>query len=105
MAVNSSFKNMTLCLFLICFVCSSLLAGVYALTKSPIEAAAKAKNEAAIKEVLPESAASIEEERSVTMGDKEYTYNLAYDAQGNDRLCCQRYYSWFRRPYPYQGGL
>ena len=87
MAVNSSFKNMTLCLFLICFVCSSLLAGVYALTKSPIEAAAKAKNEAAIKEVLPESAASIEEERSVTMGDKEYTYNLAYDAQGNTIGC------------------
>lgn len=87
MAVNSSFKNMTLCLFLICFVCSSLLAGVYALTKSPIEAAAKAKNEAAIKEVLPENAASIEEERSVTMGDKEYTYNLAYDAQGNTVGC------------------
>ena len=87
MAVNSSFKNMTLCLFLICLVCSSLLAGVYALTKSPIEEAAKAKNEAAIKEVLPENATSIEQERTVTMGDKESSYNLAYDEQGNTVGC------------------
>ena len=78
---------MTLCLFLICLVCSSLLAGVYALTKSPIEEAAKAKNEAAIKEVLPENATSIEQERTVTMGDKEYSYNLAYDEQGNTVGC------------------
>ena len=42
MAVKSSFKNMTICLFAICVVCSSLLAGVYALTKEPIDAAAKA---------------------------------------------------------------
>ena len=40
MAVKSSFKNMTICLFAICIVCSSLLAGVYALTKAPIDAAA-----------------------------------------------------------------
>ena len=38
---------MTICLFAICIVCSGLLAGVYALTKAPIDAAAKAKNEAA----------------------------------------------------------
>ena len=31
MAVQSSFKNMSLCLFVICLVCSGLLAGVYAL--------------------------------------------------------------------------
>ena len=54
MAVKSSFKNMTICLLAICLVCSGLLAGVYALTKEPIDAASKAKNEAAIKEVLPE---------------------------------------------------
>ena len=45
MAVKSSFKNMTLCLLAICLVCSALLAGVYALTKEPIDAAAKAKKE------------------------------------------------------------
>jgi len=87
MAVQSSFKNMTVCLFAICLVCSALLAGVYALTKEPIDAAAKAKNEAAIKEVLPETASAIEEERTVEMDGVAYTYNLAYDASGNTVGC------------------
>ena len=87
MAVKSSFKNMTVCLFAICLVCSALLAGVYALTKEPIDAAAKAKNEAAIKEVLPETASAIEEERTVEMDGVAYTYNLAYDASGNTVGC------------------
>ena len=83
MAVKSSFKNMTLCLLAICLVCSGLLAGVYALTKAPIDAAAKAKNEAAILEVLPDTAASIEEERTVEFEGQTYAYNLAYDEVGN----------------------
>ena len=87
MAVQSSFKNMTLCLFAICLVCSGLLAGVYALTKEPIDLAAKAKNEAAIKEVLPETAVTIEEERTVEMSGETYTYNLAYDEVGNTVGC------------------
>ena len=87
MAVKSSFKNMTVCLFAICIVCSSLLAGVYALTKAPIDAAAKAKNEAAIMEVLPAGAVTIEEERTVDFDGASYTYNLAYDQQGNTVGC------------------
>ncbi|MBR5834745.1 MAG: RnfABCDGE type electron transport complex subunit G [Bacteroidales bacterium] len=87
MAVKSSFKNMTICLLAICLVCSALLAGVYALTKAPIDAAAKAKNEAAIMEVLPEGAATIEEERTVDFDGASYTYNLAYDEQGNTVGC------------------
>ena len=87
MAVKSSFKNMTICLFAICIVCSSLLAGVYALTKEPIDAAAKAKNEAAIMEVLPAGAVTIEEERTVDFDGASYTYNLAYDQQGNTVGC------------------
>ena len=87
MAVQSSFKNMTICLFAICVVCSSLLAGVYALTKEPIDAAAKAKNEAAIKEVLPPAAVTIEEERTVDFEGASYAYNLAYDEQGNTVGC------------------
>ena len=82
MAVKSTFKNMTVCLLAICLVCSGLLAGVYALTKEPIDAAAKAKNEAAIKEVLPETAVTIEEERTVEYNGGTYTYNLAYDEKG-----------------------
>ena len=87
MAVKSSFRNMTLCLFVICLVCSALLAGVYALTAEPIAAAAAAKNEAAIKEVLPESAVTIEEVRTVDMDGQKYEYNLAYDQQGNTVGC------------------
>ena len=78
---------MTICLFVICLVCSSLLAGVYALTAEPIAAAAAAKNEAAIKEVLPESAVTIEEVRTVEMDGQTYEYNLAYDQQGNTVGC------------------
>ena len=74
---------MTLCLLTICLVCSGLLAGVYALTKEPIDAAAKAKNEAAIKEVLPETAVTIEEERTVDFEGQTYAYNLAYDEKGD----------------------
>ena len=87
MAVQSSFKNMTICLMAICLVCSALLAGVYALTAEPIAAAAAAKNEAAIKEVLPEAAVKIEEERTVDVDGQTYSYNLAYDEQGNTVGC------------------
>ena len=87
MAVKSSFKNMTLCLLAICLVCSALLAGVYALTAEPIAAAAAAKNEAAIKEVLPAEAVTIEEERTVEFEGASYAYNLAYDEQGNTVGC------------------
>ena len=87
MAVKSSFKNMTICLFAICLVCSALLAGVYALTAEPIAAAAAAKNEAAIKQVLPDAAVTIEEERTVEMDGVTYTYNLAYDEPGNTVGC------------------
>ena len=87
MAVKSSFKNMSLCLMAICLVCSALLAGVYALTAEPIAAAAAAKNEAAIKEVLPETAVAIEEERTVDFEGASYSYNLAYDELGNTVGC------------------
>lgn len=87
MAVKSSFRNMTVCLFAICLVCSALLAGVYALTAEPIAAAAAAKNEAAIKEVLPDNAVQIEEVRTVEMDGQKYEYNLAYDELGNTVGC------------------
>ena len=83
MAVKSSFKNMSLCLLAICLACSALLAGVYALTAEPIAAAAAAKNEAAIKEVLPETAVTIEDERTVDFEGASYAYNLAYDEKGD----------------------
>lgn len=87
MAVNSSFKNMSLCLMVICLVCSALLAGVYALTKEPIENAAKSKNDMAIKEVLPETAVNVDTEKTIEYNGKTYTYNLAFDEQGNTVGC------------------
>lgn len=83
MAVKSSFKNMTLCLLAICLVCSGLLGGMYAMTKGKIDEASAKKNSAAIKEVLPESAAVIEEDRTVETGGRTYVYNLAYDGKGD----------------------
>ncbi len=74
---------MALCLLAICLVCSALLAGVYALTAAPIAAAAAAKNEAAIKEVLPETAVKIEEVRTVDFEGASYEYNLAYNEAGD----------------------
>lgn len=53
MAIQSNLKNMTLSLGLICLVCSALLGGAYAITKDPIAAAAKAKTEASLSQVLP----------------------------------------------------
>ena len=52
--LQSSFKNMALSLTCIALVAAGALAGVYMLTMSPIEAAMKAKQEAAIMQVLPE---------------------------------------------------
>ena len=53
MAAKSNLKNMLACLTLVCLVCSSLLAGTYALTKDPIDAAAVARTNAAVSCVLP----------------------------------------------------
>ena len=87
MAVKSSFKNMVLCLFVICMVCSALLAGVYALTKETIEIGDAQRNEAAIKEVLPSTAAVIEAESTTQVNGTTYTYNRAFDAEGNTVGC------------------
>ena len=83
MAVKSSFKNMTLCLLVICLACSALLAGVYALTKEPIAVAEKAKNDAAIKEVLPEGATAFDPEQTFSFEGKDYKYVVARDDNGN----------------------
>ena len=78
---------MTLCLFVICLVCSALLAGVHVLTKKTIDEGDAERNEAAIKEVLPAEAVTIEEVRNVEFEGATYEYNLAYDQQGNTVGC------------------
>ncbi len=54
MAVQSNLKNMVLCLFGTCFVCAALLAGVYAMTKAPIDATNARLLKESISAVLPE---------------------------------------------------
>ena len=53
MAVKSNLTNMVLVLGMTCLLCSAVLGGAYALTKEPIEAAAAAKTQQAIAQVLP----------------------------------------------------
>ena len=73
MAVKSSFKNMVLCLLVICLVSSSLLAVIYALTKAPIEAAALAKTNNAIAQVVPEFEGE-PVKAQISLDGKDYTY-------------------------------
>lgn len=54
MAAKSTLKNMVLCLFGTTLICSAVLAGVYAVTKEPIEETNKAILTASISKVLPE---------------------------------------------------
>ena len=53
--LQSSFKNMALSLTIIALVAAAALAGVYMLTKAPIEAAMAKKQHSAIKQVLPQT--------------------------------------------------
>ncbi|MCQ2183803.1 MAG: RnfABCDGE type electron transport complex subunit G [Bacteroidales bacterium] len=53
MAIQSTFKNMTICLLAVCFACSAVLATVYAVTLKPIQAAAAEKTVSAIRAVVP----------------------------------------------------
>lgn len=53
MAAKSNLTNMVLVLGVTCFCCSAILGGAYALTKDPIDAAAAAKTQQAIAQVLP----------------------------------------------------
>lgn len=73
MAIQSSFKNMALSLFVVCLVCSSLLAGVYAITKKPIDEAALAKKAEAIMQVVPDFDNEPIEE-TVELAGKTYAY-------------------------------
>ena len=53
MAAKSNLTNMVLVLGVTCLVCSAVLAGAYAITKDPIDAAAAQKTNRAIAQVLP----------------------------------------------------
>jgi electron transport complex protein RnfG len=78
MAKESSFKNMALTLFVITFVSSAVLAGVYELTKDAIEAVRIRKVNQGISEVLPSSLFDNDPSQAVYRkyvdGDTVYVY-------------------------------
>ena len=75
MATQSSLKNMVMVLGLTCLLCSAVLGGAYALTKEPIDAAAKAKTDKAVGAVLP--AFDGTSRGSVDVDGKTYPYYKA----------------------------
>ena len=81
MAAKSNLVNMVLVRGATCLLCSGILAGAYALTKEPIDAAAAAKTARSIGEVLPHFTETSYE--SVEVDGKTYNY---YKAVDGDRL-------------------
>ena len=73
MAASSTLKNMTLCLTLVCLICAAVVGVAYAVTKDPIDAAARAKTTASIARVLPAFSAT-PEEGSVRVGETDYKF-------------------------------
>lgn len=73
MAVKSNFRNMALGLFLTCFICSSVLGVVHAITEDPIEKAAAEKVIKAIELVLPKFD-SKPEKKTIDVDGVKYTY-------------------------------
>ncbi|MDD6252719.1 MAG: RnfABCDGE type electron transport complex subunit G [Bacteroidales bacterium] len=73
MAAASNLKNMALCLFGTCLVCSAVLAGVYALTAAPIAETNAALLKASIAKVLPEGG-EISEAKALEVGGMPSEY-------------------------------
>ena len=78
MAAKSTLRNMVLCLSGVCLVCSAVLAGAYAITAEPIEAAQVAKTNASIAKVLPPFSGNAVAD-TVTVDGTAYPY---YRAEG-----------------------
>lgn len=73
MAVQSNLKNMVLCLFITCLVCSALLACVYAVTAKPIAETNAAILEASVNAVLPEGG-ELSEAKPIKVGGQDSEY-------------------------------
>lgn len=76
MAVQSSLKNMVICLFSTCFICSALLAGVYALTAEPIAQTNANILKASVSAVLPEGG-ELSESAPITVGGQPSEYYVS----------------------------
>lgn len=76
MAVQSTLKNMVICLFTTCFICSALLAGVYALTKNPIDETNAKILRDSVNAVLPEGG-ELSESAPITVGGQASEYYVS----------------------------
>lgn len=65
--LESSMKNMVICLALVTLLASALLCTTYALTKEPIEMTEKNDKDTAIKDVLPDKKAEIGKEQRISL--------------------------------------
>jgi electron transport complex protein RnfG len=77
---ESTLKNMILSLVIISLVASLALGSIYNITKDPIEQAARAKQENAIREVLPEFDSLVSIKAMPQTGKDSISMNLAYKA-------------------------
>ncbi|MBQ9712557.1 MAG: RnfABCDGE type electron transport complex subunit G [Bacteroidales bacterium] len=73
MAIVSNFKNMVICLFTTCFICAALLAGVYALTKAPIDRTNEKLLKESIGAVLPQGG-ELSEAKTLSVGGQPSEY-------------------------------
>jgi electron transport complex protein RnfG len=78
--IESSFKNMVLVLVAIAIFAAGTLASVYVLTKEPIAASKIAKQQNAIKEVLPKTFNHLAEPDTINDGNESMVVYKAYDA-------------------------
>ena len=78
--LESSFKNLIIVLSVIAFIAAGTLASVYEFTKAPIEASKLAKQQNAIKDVLPKTFDHLAEPIEIQGADKMVVYK-AYDAK------------------------
>ncbi|MBR1873114.1 MAG: RnfABCDGE type electron transport complex subunit G [Bacteroidales bacterium] len=83
MAVQSNLKNMVLCLFTTCLVCSAVLAGVYALTAAPIAQTNAQLLQQSVGAVLPEGG-ELSEAKDLEVGGQPSEYYILSE-NGQDK--------------------
>ena len=77
--LESSFKNMVVVLTIIAVFAAGTLASVYTLTKAPIAASKIAKQQQAIKEVMPSNFHHLANPITLTEGDETITIHKGYE--------------------------
>ncbi|MFA7081127.1 MAG: RnfABCDGE type electron transport complex subunit G [Bacteroidales bacterium] len=83
--LESSLKNMILSLSIISLISSSLLAGIYTVTKEPIATAQSKKQQDAIKDVLPNKNAKVGQPVEIKLEGREKPF-IIYPAKENGEL-------------------